>query len=103
MVYNETGKMYLRRHMGDFSIPRIRHLCPVCREYSDFAEKLCSIALWVSGGALNCLTSNGLGISCSKGRFKLIYTLKRLSGLARAKQEVNTVNPTTDGRWMPFL
>lgn len=61
-------------------------------------RELGSIASGGSAAALNCLTGNGLGISCSKGRFKLIYTLKRLSGLARAKQEVNSVNPTSDGR-----
>lgn len=90
--------MYLRRSMGDFSVSGIRHLCPSMLGIRGFCRELCSIALGGCGGALNCLTGNGLGISCSKGRFKLIYTLKRLSGLARAKQEVNSVNPTSDRR-----
>lgn len=48
--------------------------------------------------ALTCLWCNGLGITRSKGRFKLIYTLKRLSGENAAKQEVNSANPIRDRR-----
>lgn len=70
-AFNETGKIYRSQFFYSKNSPPGSSMLGI----RGFCGGVLSIAVRTSTDALNCPVVNELGISCSGGGFKLIYSL----------------------------